>query len=152
MSGFLPTVWFPSDLRAVQQQLLADSAGVDQTVAACTSLDAPTRTSWGSFYAGIKSFASIDYGWTNTSGAAADQAQLLQRELYAWEQKLASSCKLTVPAVDPTKTTGADSASGLNQTLKYGAIVAGFVGSAYIVGKMLEWLPKLPARRLPAAR
>jgi hypothetical protein len=152
MSGILPSIWFPSDLRAVQQQLLADSAGVDQTVAGCPSLDAPTRASWASFYAGVKQFGSIDYGWTNTSGAAADQAQLLQRELFAWEQKLSTTCKLTVPTVDPTKTAGADAASGLNNALKFGAIAAGFIGSAYIVGKVLDWLPKPPARRLPAAR
>jgi len=148
------TLWFPGDLQAVQQQLLADASGVDQTVTGCTGIDAATKASWESFYLGLKAFGAQSFGWFNTTSAAADQAQLLQRELYAWEQKLSTTCKLTVPMVDPTQTSGAAASSNLMTAVKYGAVIAGFVGSAYIVGKTLEWLPKPPARekRLPARR
>lgn len=142
-------IWTPGDLHAIQQQLLADASGVDQTVASCAKLDAPTRASWASFYAGIKDYGAIDYGWFTTTGEAADRAQFLQRELYAWQQKLSATCKLSVPSVDPNKPPGGDD---LATALKYGAIAAGFVGSAYIVGKVLDWLPKPPVRRLPATR
>ena len=152
MSGFLPTLWTPDDLQTVQQQLLADAAGVDQTVGACTNLDAPTKASWQAFYQGVKAFGAQSFGWFNTTGAAADNAQALQRELYAWEQKLSTACRLTVPAFDPTSPPGDPSKNTIVQALKYAGILAGFLGTAYLVKTVTEYIPKpsREPRRLPA--
>ena len=155
MNFLVATIWTPGELHNVQRQLAADAVGVDQTVKSCSALSAATRASWEAFYAELQQFTAIDFGWFSTTGTYADQAQLLQRRLYAWEQKLSGTCQLTVPLVDPT-TNPNNPINGpmIVQALKYGAVIAGFLGSAYIVGKTLEWLPKPPARekQLPARR
>lgn len=136
------TFWTHGDLVDLQKQLASDLAGTQQSVAACTKLDSATAASWAAFYQSVLAFTQDDAAWVNT-GTQADQGQAYQRELYAWQQKLSATCTLTVPSVNPDK--GKDM-SGINTALKWGAVIAGFLGTAYIVGKIAPIVPRSAPR------
>jgi hypothetical protein len=135
--------WWHSDIQDLQKNLGATLAATKIAIDACTALDATTRAQWEAWYAGASDFVSSDAAWVNT-GTQADQGQKYQAELYAWQQKLSKTCAIAVPAIDPNA--NKPDLSGLGEALRYGAIIAGFLGTAYIVGKAAEFIPK-PARR-----
>lgn len=137
--------WWHSDIQALQANLLGTLTAVNTAVDACTALDATTKSEWESWYAGAYGFATTDAAWLNT-GTQADLGQKYQAELFAWQQKLSTTCSIAVPAVNPTPK-GPD-LTGATAALRYGAIIAGFLGSAYIVGKVMEYVPKPAPRRV----
>lgn len=136
--------WWHGDIQGLQQDLLGTLAATNIAVTACTALDPTTLGEWQTWYAGAYSFATTDAAWLNT-GTQADLGQQYQRELYAWQQRLSKTCSIAVPAVDPDK--NQPDLTGVNQALRYAAIIAGFLGTAYIVGKAVEVLPKRAASK-----
>jgi hypothetical protein len=147
----LVSLWTPGDLKSAQNELAAKANAFNTSVQACTKLDTETASSWAAFYASLTQFVQTTYGWFTTTlpdgtvqagggtGSTADQIQSYQRELYAWGQKLSGTCTLSTPNISPTPP------SDSTTLLKYGAVIVGFVGAAYMVGKVLEYVPR-PAR------
>ena len=126
------TFWWHSDIVALQNQLDADLEGTNNSVTACTGLDAATKASWTVFYTSTKAFTTQPAAWLNT-GTQADQGQALQRELYAWQQQLSAKCSLTVPSLDPRER---DRALDVATPLKYAAVIVGGLGVAYVTAQV----------------
>lgn len=148
MSGILPDIYLPSDMRALQARLLAAAQGTDESVRTCSSVDQATRASWGLFYIQLSDFAGEDPG-TIFFGSRVDRAKELETELFAWQQKIATTCKLTVPKVDPSNDPNAPKTDALVKAVQYASVAAIVVGGAYVVGKVVGLLPHanpLPGR------
>jgi hypothetical protein len=135
--------WWHSDIQDLQKNLGATLSATKIAIDACTVLDATTRAEWETWHVGASDFVTSDAAWINT-GTQADQGQKYQAELFAWQQKLSKMCAIAVPAIDPNF--NKPDLTGLDQALRYGAIIAGFLGTAYVVGKVAEFIPK-PASR-----
>jgi len=152
--------WLPGDLKQIQNDMLQHAKALDIAIKACTTLPANIAAAWNEFLGRLTRFATTDFGWVTTvtpdgsthvgggDGRTADDAQALTKELYEWGQKVeALNCTLVAPntkppedkkTLDPTVMTA----------IKYAAVVAGFVGSAYVVGQIASTvrLFKAPAK------
>lgn len=152
MSGILPDIYLPSDMRALQARLLANLTATDRSVRQCNGLDQPTRSSWGLFYIAAYDFATLDPGFI-FFGTHIDQGRGYEQDLYAWQQKIDHTCTLTLPEVDPTKRPGQPQEVGgpgatldrVTNIIKWTAVLAGVVGGAYVVNKLVSIVP--PAKR-----
>lgn len=141
MSGILPTVIYPSTLSDEQMRLGAALDGTNVGVKACTTLDEPTRTSWGLFYETARGFTKEDPGIWGL-GSKMDRAQSYEDELLAWQQKLSKAgCNLAVPMFNPNP----PPTSAL-QALQYVAYAAVALGGAYVVGQLFSFIPRAPKR------
>jgi len=127
----IATFWTHGDIVSLQKQIDADLEGTNNSVAACPKMSDAMRASWQAFYASAKAFTTADAAWLNT-GTQADQGQAIQRELYAWQQKLSTICSLTVPSVDPDKGKPAD----LSTYFKYGTAIAAILGVAWVTAEV----------------
>jgi hypothetical protein len=149
-------IWSLSDLINLQKQLAADALNTNQTVAGCTNLDPATQTQWASFYAQVNAFTAQTPVWlfawganeVLATGTRVDETQALQRELYAWQQKLSTKCTFAAPIVAPGTPPGPD----FNTSLKYIAITAGFLGGAYVVARVASLLPSARERERRSVR
>jgi hypothetical protein len=140
-ASMLPTWIYPSTCRDAQARLLAAVRGTDQSVQQCASLDTATRASWGDFYAAAVEFALADPGLFGL-GARMDQVQAYGFALCQWQDKIqAASCTLTVPQYNPE----APSSDNFVKAVQYGSVAAVAVAGAWLLGKLIELLPK-PAR------
>lgn len=150
-SGILPSFWTPEELTAAQQKLASDASQVNASVTSCTALDATSKSGWMAFYTQLTAFCLIRFGWTTTvypdgtwdwgggTGVTADIIEQYGRTLYAWEQKLAKVCTLSVPVVDPDSNPGAQT---VNTLVKYAVVGAAFIASAYAIGKVVSVIPR----------
>jgi hypothetical protein len=151
MSALLPDIYTHDGLVAIQKRLLAKARGTDDSVRACTGLDATTRAAWGSFYIQVVDFANTDFGYF-FFGSTVDHAKALEQEVYDWDTKLALKCQLALPVTDPSKLPGGSqqptspTLDALGSMVKWLAIGAVAVGGAYVVGKAISLIPP-PARR-----
>ena len=125
MNGLLPTIVWPSDVDALKRQLNPDMTSTDAAVAACTTLDASTRSAWADFYAAWKSFYAES---TPLFGSANkyDEAQSYQERLAAWQSILRASCTLPGPMVVPPSK-GDESAASVIKWAAAAAIVVAVV-------------------------
>lgn len=135
MSGFLPSIIYPGTVRDEQARLGAALAGTNASVVGCVALDAPTRISWGLFYAAAVAFTKEDPGIWGL-GTMMDRAQSYEAELVAWQSKLSLTCKLGVPVFDPNPP------SGVDKTIQYVAWAAGIIAGAYVVAQIIPLIPK----------
>ena len=142
MSGVLPSIIYPSTVADEQKRLAAALDGTNTSVAACASLDTPSRTAWGLFYGAALGFTKEDPGYFGL-GTMMDRAQSYEAELLAWQQKLSSSCSLGIPLFDPNPPTSP-------QIFSYIMWTAIALGGAYVVGQVVAFVPK-PAPRAPRA-
>jgi hypothetical protein len=152
---WLPTFWTPSGLRAKQQEVADRAKAFDRSVKSCPSLSSQQVANWNDFYTRLTLFTGTSFGWLTTvtpnggteagggTGETADQLEEYERNLCSWGQRLEGwNCALNVPNLDPNP----PSNNTLVNALRYGAVIAGFLGTAYAVGKVVEFLPK-PAKR-----
>ena len=144
----------PSDISNEQSDLKTAAIETNANVLACTNLDQATRTGWDAFYQDVLNFCQEVPVWYFPTGTnevvmssnMLEHAQELRRNLLSHQQTLSKACKLSVPLFDPTKPpiTGLES---IQTALRYTAIIAGFLGTAYIVGKAAEFIPKPSPKR-----
>lgn len=152
---WLPTWWTPAGLRFKQGEVADKAKAFDRSVKACTTLSQNQVADWNDFYARLIAFTSTSFGWFTTTtpsggteggggtGETADQLEKYERELCSWGQKLSGwKCVVDAPNLDPNP----PSNNTLTSALRYGAIIAGFLGTAYIVREIVELIPK-PAPR-----
>jgi len=100
---------FPSDIRTLQQDLLTQEHGLDQTVSKLRDqgkIDATRLQQWGAESANVEKYAAIDVGIFNTTGGLYDQGKTLQGELNDWSDTLAKLGGETPPKPDPNPTSG----------------------------------------------
>ena len=143
--AILPHIIFPSDIHAVQARLASAVVGLDQTIDACTSLDAGTRTSAKSFVAGAKIYVTTTIWYGNTTGTFYDRGLDLERELLDWQKKLAGKgCDLKSPAHEPPPPEGDLGAAlmwlGIGVTA-----AAGAYGISKLVPLVAPWLTRRKA-------
>lgn len=143
----------PDDIKNAQSDLKTAADGTNASVVACTGLDQATRATWNSFYQQVLAFCQEVPVWYFPTGTnevvmssnMLEHAQQLRANVYSYQQMISKSCKLSLPVFDPTKPPDT-SLDSITTAIRYGAIIAGFLGTAYIVGKAAEFIPK-PARR-----
>jgi hypothetical protein len=95
------TFWMHGDIVNMQNRLKAALDGTNQSVAACSGLDAATASSWASFYSAGVAWCSEAANWINT-GSQATQGQAIEQELVAFQERLSGQCTLSVPIYVPT--------------------------------------------------
>jgi hypothetical protein len=124
------TFWMHSDIVNMQSRLKAALDGTDQSVAACSTLDAPTKSSWSSFYSAGLAWTGQAAAWINT-GAQATQGQAIEQELIAWQEKLSGTCTLTVPiyTATPANTTA-------SEVIGYGLLAGAGLTSVWAFNKV----------------
>lgn len=148
----LPSIEFPSDMKAGIAQLQQSAKATDDSARACAALDQPTRASWGVFYIGLIDFttANANPGVLDMTGGLVQRANSYQQQLYAWQQKIAKVCPLTLPPLPPKPkaepTPGEKAADAVIGVLKWGSIFAGVVAGGYVISKGIALIPA-PAKR-----
>ena len=150
MSGLLPGIIFPADIRAVQSELRAASAGVDLSFTGCPQIDPGTRSAWAAANRSIKEYCDIDVGFTNTTASLYETGLNHQKALYEWQELLkGSNCALKSPQIDFTPPL-----PPINDALKWTAIIAVSVAGMYGISKVVEAVsairPVKSAASLPA--
>lgn len=139
--SLLPTWIYPSTVVTAQNRLLAAVRGTDQSVQACASLDTATRASWGDFFVQVATFAQQDPGAFGL-GSRMDQVQAYELALCQWQERIqAAGCTLTVPKYNP-QNPPSDSLAQLAKIVQYASVGAGVVAGAWLVGKLLDFLPR----------
>ena len=141
MSGILPTIIYPSTVTDYNARLLAAAGGTDASVKACSALDTQTKTSWALFYAALSSFVAEDVGIFGL-GSRMDRAESYGSELAVWQEKLSKTCALGVPLFNPNTPP-----TDVVKLLQYIAWGAAAVAGAYVIGRVLDYVPLPPKRK-----
>ena len=152
-------VGFASDIVAEQKRTLANAQATDAAVQSCTGLDASTKAQWAAFYTQLTYFCNLpvyNFWWPwmpseylLANGNTGNTMLAYEAQLQAWQQRIAHLC----PSAPPTLTTFDPNPTGVQVSdwLKYGAIIAGFVGTAYAVAEVapiaMELLALAPKSR-----
>ena len=148
VGGLFWTLWYPGDVKAAQIDLLAKAGAFDQTVQSCTTIAPAKKAAWSIFYASVKSFCQIDYGWFTTTGSTGDQIDSYRKQLFDWGANLQKSgCALQSPNTDPAP----DQPWWLT-AVKYGSVAAAVLGGAYIVSEVAALIPKPASQASAGAR
>jgi hypothetical protein len=88
MSGLLPGIILPNDIRIVQSRLAGAATGVNETANACAQLDAGVKTAWAAKKADIDAYTSTEVSiFTNTTATFYERGLSLEKELDAWQAK-----------------------------------------------------------------
>ena len=166
MSG--PTVFVPTSshygiltagsVQAEQARTLTAAQTTDACVQSCSSLDPTTKAQWGIFMAGLTVWCQtpVVNVWTpwmpsNAVVVTADTGDTMmswEAQLQGWQQRLSASCPCVGPILsqfNPQNPT----AGSIVTALGYAAVIAGFLGTAYVVSKVVEFIPKPAAKTLP---
>ncbi len=130
MSGLLPTVVTPDDVRASKARLDAFARAFDRSVTACPRLAPSIHQSWSDFYRGWRRFADADPSWFHAA-AEFDAAQQYEEHLIAWQAQLGPLCPIAGPSL--TRPPGASSTGTVETTIKTVAIAAAVVAVALAV-------------------
>lgn len=149
-------VVFASDVAAEQARTLSNAQATDAAVQSCTALDATTKSEWAAFYGQLTRFCqtpvyNFPRPWVSNyllaDGNTGNTMLAYESQLQAWQQRISALCTNAPPSL----TTFDPNPAGIQVSgwLKYGAIIAGFVGTAYVVGEVapiiaetLELIPK----------
>lgn len=142
------------DVIAEQQRTLASANATNQAVQGCTTMDAGTKSQWAAFYAAITVWCNtpIINFWTPwapdnsvvVTGDTGDTMMAYEAQLQAWQQKIAGACKNVPPGLSEFGASPAGEQA--SQALRWIAIIAGFVGTAYVVGKVVSLIPTASQR------
>ncbi len=148
-----------SDIESEQARTLASANATDLAVQSCTTLDDGTKAQWALFLAELRDFCSRPvcnfwYPWmpSNCLMATASTGDTMvahEAQLVGWQGRINPKCTNAPPGLTPYNPTPAGEA--VTQWLKYGAVIAGFVGSAYVVSQVVPFVAALrPApKKLP---
>lgn len=139
------TFWMHGDIVNMQSRLKAALDGTNQSVIACSALDAATASSWSSFYAAGVAWTSEAANWINT-GAQATQGQAIEQELIAWQEKLSGTCALSVPIY-----TGTPANTTASEVIGFGLLGAAGLSSMWAFGKISTHLLNAPHAKPAAA-
>ena len=142
--GLLFTVWTAADVASSQAQLLASANETDTGIKACGALPGATRDEWATWLAAVTTFCQqvpvyLPTGDNEVSvffaGSRADQLQEYQKELQAWQTKLANTkgCSFAPGLQLPP-----DPAAQLTSALKWAVVGIGFIATAIVVSKVAQ--------------
>jgi hypothetical protein len=143
----------PDDIKDEQRTLSDAAADLDAIVSHCTGLDAGKKAAWETLYASIQSFCQEVPVWFIPSGSnevvmssnMLERAIQYQHNVANYRKAFTKPCNITTPGYDPYKQN--DTGDQILQALRYAAIIAGFVGTAYVVGKTVEVIQDFEPRR-----
>ena len=122
MSGLLPTVVMPDDVRATKARLDPFALVLDRCVALCPQLPPYDHRSWADFYRGWRHFADADASWFHAA-AEYDQADRYEEHLVTWQAYLAAKCPIAGPPFTRPKDTSMGSLSDVKTIAIAGAVV-----------------------------
>jgi hypothetical protein len=140
------------DVQAEQARTLASAQATNQTVQACTTMDAASKSEWNTFYQDLTNWCNtpIVNVWTPwlpsnavvVTGDTGDTMMAYEGQLQAWQQKIAGFCK----SASPSLATFNPDASGAtaSQALRWGTVLVGFAATAYIIGTLARFIPSPP--------
>lgn len=132
--------WWHSDVVRLQNKLKTGITTTNTAVMASTKLDAATRAAWTAWYTNTLDFCDSDAAWIDT-GSDADEGQRLERELVDWQHKLIGG-GVVIPGALYTSPDGKPFIdSDMEKTIRYIAVGAGILGTAYIVGEIMPHIP-----------
>ena len=149
-------LWSPSDIRRLQTELDKQAKNLDLAIKGCVTVSPAELAAWKNTLAKVTDFVATDFGWVTTTlpdgsthfwggdKSVADRGQELARELYAQGQMLqGQKCVLAAPNLDPEadKPVAQKTLDTVATIVKYASVAAVFVGSAYVFGKVAEFLP-----------
>lgn len=133
------TLVTPDDVRQEQQRLFAAVQGTNSSVAACTKIDPVMRAAWNQFYSSVISMITVGPTFWGAGGDM-DQTQKREAELFAWQQKLATVCTISMPIFDPSAQQNPDTQAFV-QLARYLTIGVSVVAGAYVVSKLVALIP-----------
>lgn len=98
IGGAFPTITTAGAVQTLKERINPSMVATDNGVRACTTLDAPSRTSWDAFYASWRSFYETP---EPTFGSANrwDNALAFQAQLAGWQEVLRAKCTIPGPVV-----------------------------------------------------
>lgn len=108
-------LWTPTELKALQAQVLAAANQINPAVIGCTAIPQTQQVAWALQYQLCTQYAAEDVGWLTSSGSTADQGQALLGQLQAWVVTVNAACPGKLPSnlnVNPPPP------AGLGDTLK----------------------------------
>lgn len=135
----LPTIVWPSDVRAKKKELQAFMLTLDSAFnAGCSKLSAEDAVAYDTFSAAWKDFYAADDSALLGLGASNrwDEAIRFQEQISLWQDKFAAECGLVVPKVKPPSESGT-SQENLLGTIKTVAIVAGVIAGVVVVAPIV---------------
>jgi hypothetical protein len=151
-SSIVPYFVWPSTVKAAAADVLASLEGTNDTVTACTTLDAPTKASWVSFYTPTKAFLTSELSPSIWGlGGQMDNVNAAAQDLFGWQTLLTNrSCTLTVPSVDPASI--GPKITPLTTIIQWSVVGVVAVAGAYGIGKVLEFVPRPSSRPAGSSR
>lgn len=150
-------LWSPGGLRDLQTELMKNANLLNLAIQQCSNLTEGDRAGWAITFKNVQDFVATDYGWLTTTlpdgsthfwggdRSVADRAQKLASELFSYGQKVeGKKCDLVAPNQDPNvEDQHRDKTLNTIATVaKYASVGAMFLGTAYVVGKVAEFIPK----------
>ncbi len=130
MSGILPKIVLPDDVRAYRGRIDAFARAIDRSVAQCSALDPFARRSWAEFYARWQEFCATEVSWLHTA-AQYEETERYEEHLLRWQAYLAPMCRSAGPPM--TRPGGAISASSTEGTIKTVAIAGAVIATALAI-------------------
>lgn len=103
IGDLLPKIVGPSDVAKLKRDLDPAMTTTNEAVKKCTTLDEPTRTAWGLFFA---AWGAYREDWDSVLGFGSanryDEGIAFQAQLAQWQELLRAKCSIPGPAViDP---------------------------------------------------
>lgn len=162
----IPGLVFSGDLEAEQTRLRAQADAVNTAVQACGAdkLGADTVVAWTDFYTALVKITSktphtIPWPWywdsdTDVIAGAniADTILAYERELIAWQDRLAPKCTMP-PRFDLHRDTTGQPPSQIPTAIKWIGIAAAAIAGAYVVSKVVPLIaPFVPERKAKTER
>ena len=147
------------DVQAEQARTLSSAQTTNQSVQACTTMDATTKQEWATFYDSLVKWCNtpIVNLWTPwnpdnavvVTGDTGDTMMAYEAQLQAWQKRIATICKNAAPEQAPFDPDPAgDKAS---QWVRWTAVIVGFAATAYTVGQVARLLPSARRTATPPA-
>lgn len=145
---------FPGDIAAEMKRTQATANAINIAVNACAGLDTTLKAEWTSFYQGLSEWDARVPGWfpwsdLPTTANAGDSMLTWEKQLLAWQQRLAGYCPSVAPSfVVFTPTAPIDVPPGALSALRYIGVAIGIVAIVWGVSKVV---PLIPSAKMRAA-
>lgn len=141
MSLIGPIIRSTEGVKAARDRLLAEAMSVDQDVQKCGALDQNTRASWGLFYTSVVDLARQDVPFIGTDQFLT-KVETADTDLQQWQTQLGKVCALSAPIF--VRNPPDPSVAALLQGMQYAVVLAGVIGAAYTVSKLVELAELIP--------
>ena len=149
-----------SDVEAEQKRTKVQADADNAAIMACSGIDAGTKTQWASFYNELSAWCGRTiynlpwpWAWFDSTGSVVDgnvgdTMIAYERQLTAWEQRLAPKCPGLGPGFESHDT---PTDTGTVSLVKWGAILVASLAGAYVVSQVVPPIARLLPDKRPKA-